>query len=108
MAITIEGFTVVAQLARIKPLLGAGSVGAPNATALDDGYQMIISIGLFHVFFPRLPKGQGNLRGLFASSLSLLNPRREDGLDSLGRSFGWGTNDQEEGSCKKSSEGSCG
>jgi hypothetical protein len=38
MAITIEGFTVVAQLTRIQPLLDAGSIEAPNSTALHDGH----------------------------------------------------------------------
>jgi hypothetical protein len=36
MAVTIEGFTVVAQRARIQHLLDAGSIVAPNSTALHD------------------------------------------------------------------------
>ena len=36
MALTIEGFTVVAQRTRIQPLLDAGSIEAPNSTALHD------------------------------------------------------------------------
>ena len=36
MAVTIEGFTVVAQRTRIQNLLDAGSVKRPNSTALHD------------------------------------------------------------------------
>src|SRR5262245_15467309 len=38
MAVTIEGFTVVAQLTRIQHLLDAGSIVAPNSPALHDGH----------------------------------------------------------------------
>ena len=36
MAITIEGFTVVAKRARIQHLLDGGSIAGPNSTALHD------------------------------------------------------------------------
>lgn len=38
MAIPIEGFSVVAQLDRIRPLLDDGSVSPPNSTALADAH----------------------------------------------------------------------
>lgn len=36
MAVPIEGYSVVAQFARIQPLLESGSVKIPNSTALSD------------------------------------------------------------------------
>jgi hypothetical protein len=38
MALPIEGFSVVAQLERIQPLLENGAVAIPNATALSDAH----------------------------------------------------------------------